>query len=324
MTGVPTKLSSQFRLTYNMILNILRTDIAVTSMMARSYAEFATQVGRGEACAQSQPCTRTPPRRVQTALVGRNAPRLLALGAGRLTRLRAQVSPHHLPSGCCAHLGGGAVHGSPPHTHTLAATLQLDSVPCIRRSTGDLDSGVLDLEEAHTALGTPATRATSAVLLDDELARNEPFVGGAHALLQDALQAHGAYLRKLCGGGGGKVVGQVFAAGRVVVLAEVDVPVQPGDVASSGAAAVPEAAKTLTCYHVPAVVLDLQVRGGAPWGCGGSGVITAGAGGPVGQQGRRPLGTTRRPPPALLLVDRSNGHAQAPRPRPAKSASRRG
>lgn len=44
MTGVPTRLSSQFRLTYNMILNILRTDISVTSMMARSYSEFAAQV----------------------------------------------------------------------------------------------------------------------------------------------------------------------------------------------------------------------------------------------------------------------------------------
>jgi antiviral helicase SKI2 len=70
MTGRPTRLSSQFRLTYTMIINILRMeDVTVTSMMARSYAEFAAQ----------------------SALGGRSVTRLLAQGAKRLDQLRAQV-----------------------------------------------------------------------------------------------------------------------------------------------------------------------------------------------------------------------------------------
>jgi hypothetical protein len=71
MTGRPTMLESKFRLTWNMLLNILRTeDVSVTSMMARSYAEFAAQ----------------------RALGGRNAPRLLAQGSKRLAQLRAELS----------------------------------------------------------------------------------------------------------------------------------------------------------------------------------------------------------------------------------------
>lgn len=39
------RLSSQFRLTYNMILNLLRTeDLSVEDMIKRSFSEFATQV----------------------------------------------------------------------------------------------------------------------------------------------------------------------------------------------------------------------------------------------------------------------------------------
>jgi superfamily II RNA helicase len=47
MMGKPTSLRSQFRLTYNMILNVMRTDLPVTSMMARSYAEFGSQRALG-------------------------------------------------------------------------------------------------------------------------------------------------------------------------------------------------------------------------------------------------------------------------------------
>jgi hypothetical protein len=65
LTGTPTRLTSQFRLTYNMMLNVLRTDLPVTAMMAKSYAEFATQ----------------------RALGGRDVPRLLARGRQRLTAL---------------------------------------------------------------------------------------------------------------------------------------------------------------------------------------------------------------------------------------------
>jgi antiviral helicase SKI2 len=44
LTGTSTKLSSQFRLTYNMILNLLRVEeISVESMIKRSFSEFATQ-----------------------------------------------------------------------------------------------------------------------------------------------------------------------------------------------------------------------------------------------------------------------------------------
>ena len=44
LTGSSTLLSSQFRLTYNMILNLLRVEeISVESMIARSFSEFATQ-----------------------------------------------------------------------------------------------------------------------------------------------------------------------------------------------------------------------------------------------------------------------------------------
>jgi len=47
MMGKPTSLRSQFRLTCNMILNVMRTDLPVTSMMARSYAEFGSQRALG-------------------------------------------------------------------------------------------------------------------------------------------------------------------------------------------------------------------------------------------------------------------------------------
>mmetsp|Transcript_23886 Transcript_23886/g.68608 ORF Transcript_23886/g.68608 Transcript_23886/m.68608 type:complete len:1498 (-) Transcript_23886:33-4526(-) len=44
LTGSSTKLESQFRLTYNMILNLLRTEeLSVEGMIKRSFSEFATQ-----------------------------------------------------------------------------------------------------------------------------------------------------------------------------------------------------------------------------------------------------------------------------------------
>jgi len=44
LTGLSTKLQSQFRLTYNMILNLLRVeDMTVEGMIKRSFSEFATQ-----------------------------------------------------------------------------------------------------------------------------------------------------------------------------------------------------------------------------------------------------------------------------------------
>jgi antiviral helicase SKI2 len=44
LTGSSTRLESQFRLTYNMILNLLRTEeLSVENMIKRSFSEFATQ-----------------------------------------------------------------------------------------------------------------------------------------------------------------------------------------------------------------------------------------------------------------------------------------
>lgn len=44
MLGVPAKLSSQFRLTYNMILNLLRVEaLRVEEMIKRSFSENASQ-----------------------------------------------------------------------------------------------------------------------------------------------------------------------------------------------------------------------------------------------------------------------------------------
>jgi len=44
MLGQPTKLASQFRLTYNMILNLLRVEaLKVEDMIKRSFSENATQ-----------------------------------------------------------------------------------------------------------------------------------------------------------------------------------------------------------------------------------------------------------------------------------------
>ena len=44
LTGSSTKLISQFRLTYNMIMNLLRVeDMSVEGMIKRSFSEFATQ-----------------------------------------------------------------------------------------------------------------------------------------------------------------------------------------------------------------------------------------------------------------------------------------
>lgn len=42
--GIPTKLSSQFRLTYNMILNLLRVEaLKIEEMIKRSFSENTTQ-----------------------------------------------------------------------------------------------------------------------------------------------------------------------------------------------------------------------------------------------------------------------------------------
>ena len=44
MLGSPAKLSSQFRLTYNMILNLLRVEaLRVEEMIKRSFSENASQ-----------------------------------------------------------------------------------------------------------------------------------------------------------------------------------------------------------------------------------------------------------------------------------------
>ena len=44
MLGVPNRLASQFRLTYNMILNLLRVEaLRVEEMIKRSFSENATQ-----------------------------------------------------------------------------------------------------------------------------------------------------------------------------------------------------------------------------------------------------------------------------------------
>lgn len=44
LLGQPTKLSSQFRLTYNMILNLLRVEaLKVEEMIKRSFSENASQ-----------------------------------------------------------------------------------------------------------------------------------------------------------------------------------------------------------------------------------------------------------------------------------------
>ncbi len=44
MLGAPTKLSSQFRLTYNMILNLLRVEaLRVEEMIKRSFSENVAQ-----------------------------------------------------------------------------------------------------------------------------------------------------------------------------------------------------------------------------------------------------------------------------------------
>ena len=49
LCGKSTKLESQFRLTYNMILNLLRVeDMSVEDMIKRSFSEFATQRALGE------------------------------------------------------------------------------------------------------------------------------------------------------------------------------------------------------------------------------------------------------------------------------------
>lgn len=45
LCGQPTALTSQFRLTYTMLLNLLRVEeMSVTEMMRRSFSEFRTQV----------------------------------------------------------------------------------------------------------------------------------------------------------------------------------------------------------------------------------------------------------------------------------------
>jgi antiviral helicase SKI2 len=69
LTGTSTMLRSQFRLTYNMILNILRVEeMSVESMIKRSFSEFATQ----------------------RALIANEYPKLLARGRKTLAKLSEQ------------------------------------------------------------------------------------------------------------------------------------------------------------------------------------------------------------------------------------------
>lgn len=68
LTGTSTRLSSQFRLTYNMILNLLKVEeMSVESMIKRSFSEFATQ----------------------RALTANKYPELLAKGERTLAKLEA-------------------------------------------------------------------------------------------------------------------------------------------------------------------------------------------------------------------------------------------
>lgn len=72
MLGLPTKLASQFRLTYNMILNLLRVEaLKVEDMIKRSFSENATQrlapdqqkkVTEGERALLSMPSLDDSPR----------------------------------------------------------------------------------------------------------------------------------------------------------------------------------------------------------------------------------------------------------------------
>ena len=67
LTGQSTMLKSQFRLTYNMILNLLRVEeMSVESMIKRSFSEFATQ----------------------RALTSKEYPKLLARGRKTLSKLQ--------------------------------------------------------------------------------------------------------------------------------------------------------------------------------------------------------------------------------------------
>mmetsp|Transcript_57247 Transcript_57247/g.66112 ORF Transcript_57247/g.66112 Transcript_57247/m.66112 type:complete len:1455 (-) Transcript_57247:106-4470(-) len=69
LTGQSTMLKSQFRLTYNMILNLLRVEeMSVESMIKRSFSEFATQ----------------------RALTSKEYPKLLARGQKTLSKLQEQ------------------------------------------------------------------------------------------------------------------------------------------------------------------------------------------------------------------------------------------
>ena len=69
LMGRPQPLSSNFRLSYSMIINVLRTDLPITAMMARSYAESATQ----------------------RVLGGRNVASLLSQGSRRLADLQNEA-----------------------------------------------------------------------------------------------------------------------------------------------------------------------------------------------------------------------------------------
>lgn len=69
LTGLSTKLNSQFRLTYNMILNLLKVEeMSVEAMIKRSFSEFATQ----------------------RALTANEYPQLLAKGTRTLEKLEQQ------------------------------------------------------------------------------------------------------------------------------------------------------------------------------------------------------------------------------------------
>ena len=125
MLGLPTKLASQFRLTYNMILNLLRVEaLKVEDMIKRSFSENATQrlapdqqkkVTEGEKELSSMPSLDDSPRIRDIRQYYKLSSRMVALNqqvtdaamlhgstsklfaAGRVVILRDQVCSHVSP-----------------------------------------------------------------------------------------------------------------------------------------------------------------------------------------------------------------------------------
>lgn len=241
MMGKPTLLKSQFRLTYNMILNVMRTDLPVTSMMARSYAEFASGSQRSlagrdvtalladagahmrtlEAAAAAELCIR--PDADDSAATGAAA----RAGAAKAAAASAAVSAAGGAGGAAKpKTSGGSGAGGPVSAGSINVGWALSDGP------SGHSPALRDVEDAppnsHSlALSAPAGSGGALALAASPA--NMPAADAFLETIERLRRAHVHVIRSVIRNTGqpynARVVNAVLPFGRVIVVDKVTAPV---------------------------------------------------------------------------------------------------